>query len=162
MDPQEDRWVDAKKHNRTPRNAAVEEDEPGEVTGPQHLALASLVSGSTVTAAAECAGVDRTTVHRWLRADFNFQAALNRARREIREAMSARLEDVAQRAVQTVCNAVEAGDARIAIALLRGLGFLGGTAPAIGTDRPAVLKEETTLAERAADTDRLMRLVTGL
>ena len=39
----------------------------GNLTPPQEKALAALLSGKTVTAAAEAAGVDRTTVYRWLR-----------------------------------------------------------------------------------------------
>ena len=143
------------------RNATEKDDEPGELTAAQQQVLACLLAGSTVTAAAEAARVDRTTVHRWLRSDFDFQAALNRARRELRDAMASRLHDSAQRAVETVCAAVSAGDAKIAIALLKGLGLLDGKAIGIGIDKPAVLREETSLAEREAESDRRLRHLTA-
>ena len=53
--------------------------------------LEALTAGATVTAAAAAARVDRVTVHRWLRDDFAFQAAFNRARRDLRSAAEARL-----------------------------------------------------------------------
>ncbi len=105
----------------------------------QTQALASLLVGQTVTAAADAAGVDRTTVHRWLREDWDFQAALNRARREFRDGLRAHLENVAERAVQAVNEAIEAGDVKVALVVLKGLGLLGGHVPSIGVDDPAAL-----------------------
>src|SRR5262245_44514608 len=53
------------------------------LTPPQETALAALLLGKTVTAAAQTAGVDRTTIYRWLKEDFDFLAALNRGRQEL-------------------------------------------------------------------------------
>jgi hypothetical protein len=50
----------------------------------QTIALEHLFAGKTVTKAAEAAGVDRTTVHRWLREDWAFQAAYHRTQRDYR------------------------------------------------------------------------------
>ena len=52
-------------------------------------------SDSTVTAALAAAGVDRTTVHRWLREDHAFQAAWNRIRREQEREVLARVDHLA-------------------------------------------------------------------
>jgi len=144
------------------RKATDERQEPGELSPAQEQVLTALLGGATVTTAAQAAGVDRTTVHRWLRSDFDFQAALNRARRELRDAMSSRLHDAAQRAVQTVCAAVEGGDAKIAIALLKGLGLLDGRAAAIGVDNPSVLRDEVEVAEQEAASDRNLRAMLAL
>ena len=57
----------------------------------QTRALAELLGGSTVTSAAKAAGVDRSTVHRWLREDFTFQASLNAARRDMQREVGHRL-----------------------------------------------------------------------
>jgi hypothetical protein len=81
------------------RNATEARDEPSKLSPTQQQALAALLAGSTVTAAADAEGVDRTTVHRWLRSDYDFQAAMNRARRELRDATASRLYDAAKRAL---------------------------------------------------------------
>jgi hypothetical protein len=57
------------------------------LTPEQDAAVAALLAGRTVTDAAAATGVDRTTVHRWLKKDFAFQAALNLGRRESRDAL---------------------------------------------------------------------------
>jgi hypothetical protein len=85
--------------NRMQRNATEARDEPSKLSPIKQQALAALLAGSTVTAAADAEGVDRTTVHRWLRSDCDIQAAMNRARRELRDATASRLYDAAQRAL---------------------------------------------------------------
>jgi hypothetical protein len=68
------------------QNAPVE--EPGDGLSPtQETGLAALLTGATVTAAADAAGVDRATVHRWLKDDFTFLVAYNRGRRELHDAV---------------------------------------------------------------------------
>ncbi len=57
-------------------------------------ALAALVAGKNVTQAAEIAEVDRTTVHRWLREDWDFQAALNQERRDLMKAVEGKLPEL--------------------------------------------------------------------
>ena len=52
-----------------------------ELNSKQLIVLEHLVAGATVTKAAEAGGVDRTTVHRWLREYCNFLAAYNAAQR---------------------------------------------------------------------------------
>ena len=116
-----------------------------ELTIPQTKALGALLAGGTVTRAAERAAVDRTTVHRWLREDWDFQAALNRGRSELQSAVEARLLLVAEQAAETVAHAVQGGDLRAAIAVLKGLGLLAGYPPEIGDDDPDRLREEADL-----------------
>ncbi len=56
---------------------ATDKGESHDLPPTQERVVAALITGSTVTRAAELAGVDRTTVHRWLRDDWDFQAPLN-------------------------------------------------------------------------------------
>ena len=56
---------------------------PEKLTAQQERVLERLLTGETVTAAAEAEGVDRSTVHRWRREDLAFQAAYNQRRREL-------------------------------------------------------------------------------
>ena len=67
----------------------------------QLTAMEALLTGSTVTCAASVAGVARTTVHRWLRQDWDFQAELNRLKREVRDATEMRLLSAAESAART-------------------------------------------------------------
>ena len=94
----------------------------------QQKALLALLEGQTVTAAAQAAGVDRTTVHRWLRHSKHraFRAALEEGRRELRRAMSARLLALLPKAADCLDAALAEGDSKAALALLKGLGFLPG------------------------------------
>ena len=112
----------------------------------QVVALESLLRGSTATEAARTAGVDRRTLFRWLRSDTEFQAAMNRGRREAREAAMLRLEWLAESAVTALEQALGGGDTRSAITLLRGLGLLDGSW-GVGSEDAAVLAIQARAAE---------------
>jgi hypothetical protein len=120
------------------RNATPAAD----LTPSQEKALAALLAGKSVTDAATVGEVDRTTVHRWLKDDFAFQAALNRGRRDLREAMQARLMGLAEKAAECVERSITEGDGKAALALLKGLGLLPGELPKIGSDDPADLEDK--------------------
>ncbi len=117
----------------------VPEKQLPELDAKQVVALESLLQGSTATEAARAAGVNRRTLWRWQRADVEFQAALNRGRREAREAAQMRLEGLAGSAISTLEQAVAEGDVRAALAVLRGLSLLGGEAPSVGPDQPEAI-----------------------
>jgi hypothetical protein len=138
-----------------PRNATPSNADP--LTTQQLRAIAELIAGRSVTAAAAAVEIDRTTLHRWLRADFEFQAELNRLRREAREAIQLRLEHLADQAADVVVAAVQAGDTRAALAVLRGLGLLPSEPIEIGTDDPVVLQQEAEIAECEAANRRALR-----
>ena len=129
-------------------------DPEEELTPTQLTALEALAAGSTVATAAVTAGVNRVTLHRWLRDDFSFQAALNRARRDLREATMARLLKLGESAAGTVEEAVTQGDVRVAMAVLKGLGILSEHAAKVGSCDPEQL---SALAESRAQTDALLR-----
>lgn len=118
----------------------------------QVVALEALLAGRSVTDAATVAGVDRTTVHLWLKGDFAFRAALNRGRRELLDRMEARLVNLADKAAGVVEAAIAKGDERVALAVLKGLGLLEGTRPTIGSDDPRDLEN----ADRQTEHYRLL------
>jgi len=62
---------------------------PEALTSQQERALDRLLTGATITAAAQAVNADRSTLHRWLREDPQFQATYNRRRRELQEAPTA-------------------------------------------------------------------------
>jgi hypothetical protein len=133
-----------------PRNAT-----PAALTPAQESALAALLSGASVTAAAGVAQVDRTTVHRWLREPV-FQAAYNAGRADLLEATTGRLLALADRATALVESAIDdVGDVKVALAVLKGLGVLSGSTPVIGpTDAQGV--EDAQVAAQLAVGDRAL------
>lgn len=109
-----------------PQNATL-----GEGLSPtQEKALVALLAGQTVTAAAKAAEVDRTTIYRWLHDSYrpDFRLALQRGRQELRQAAEARLMAMADKAADCLEGALTLGDAKAALALLKGLGLLQGQA----------------------------------
>ncbi len=144
---QEDREMgradNAQKRLKAPHFVSSEEtplDERAELWGltpKQAEVLALLMVGTSVTRAAELSGVARATVYRWLEQCDGFQAMLNRGRREVQMTVRAQLEMLSQHAVSAVAQSLIAGNARTAMQLLRGLGFLPGKAAACGSSSPA-------------------------
>ena len=92
----------------------------------QLTVIESLVAGKSITAAAKQAGIRRETVHRWMREDYEFQAALHRLRRELLESVGAQVLATSRRAAETVDKAVAGGDVKTALQVLRGTGMLSG------------------------------------
>jgi hypothetical protein len=91
--------------------------------------------------------VDRTTVHRWLKRDLAFQAALNRSKRDLRESVHARLMALADKAIECVSNSIRAGNSKTALALLKGLGLLDDKGEQIGSSDPEELAAHATAEE---------------
>src|SRR5688572_15901053 len=106
------------------------------LSAAQIHALEALLRGQTVTEAAKVAKVDRSTVHRWQREDFDFQAAFNRGRMELVSAMQVRVMRMAARAVEVVEEAIDGGDARAAMQILDSLGLLEPSRLVTGADDP--------------------------
>ncbi len=104
----------------------------GGLSAKQARALDQLVTGATVTKAAQAAGVGRSTLHRWLREDWNFQAVHNAARRDLQQEVESRLLSPAHAACEAVATAIEEGDARVALAILRGRWLLRAYCPGVG------------------------------
>ena len=131
-----------------------------EITPTQQQVLEHLMVGRTVTDAAKASGVDRTTVHRWLRADYFFQAMYNRTRREHWDATQIKLKSLGQEAIKALEAALAKGDARSALEVLKGLGFLDGKPAYFGAVDPETLRES---AERAkAGAENLKKLLDDL
>ena len=127
------------RRHETPYNATVLEP----LTPAQETAIAALLAGKTITDAAADAGVDRATVHRWLREDFTFTAAFNAGRRELREGVQTRLERLAEKAAAAVERAIDNGDVKAALEILKGLQVLAPVP--MGSEDPGELAEDDRL-----------------
>jgi hypothetical protein len=90
----------------------------------QQVALHRLFDGATIRDAAEAAGVDRRSVHRWIREDYNFCAAYNDWRRELLSSGRARALTMSDLALNTVKAAMEKGDGRLALRMAEKIGLL--------------------------------------
>jgi hypothetical protein len=121
---------------------------------PQLSAIEALAAGRSMNEAAAVAGVDRSTLYRWRRDDDDFRAALAGIRNDAREELRTRLLTMATKACVVVETALDAGDAKTAIAILRGCGALPGVAPQ-ESDDPNDLRNDRLRAERVRELDGL-------
>ena len=132
----------AVKRNVTECNNVEETLSPVQIQ-----AIAHLLSGESISSTAESLEVNRVTIHRWLRDDFAFQATLNRGKRDLSDAIDARLQQMASRALETIQEALEDGDRRVALSVLKGCGYLDGKRTDIGPGSEDVLELEAAESE---------------
>ena len=118
-----------------------------QITASQETVLNALMTGTTATEAARLSGVHRSTVHRWLK-DPRFLAEFNGRRAEMQSALAERLAQLQAKALDAVESALEGGDTRIAIAVLRGCGTLNGIPRVVGPDDPQRVSRQMAARER--------------
>jgi len=129
------------------------------ISASQTLALERLLEGETVTAAAESAGVSRETVHRWIKSNWQFQARLNQAMQELQGAIMSRLLSAALRSSEVVSEAIDRGNLKAALAVLKGVGALRGVTLKVGITDPKVLEEESEIKSAKENFDRISRSI---
>jgi hypothetical protein len=95
----------------------------------QQMAITALAEGCTFADSAERAGVDRTTLWRWLKSDPRFVSVYEAWKKELAETARATLLKSADVATTTLLNAINKGDAKLALSLLKGLGVLNSPNP---------------------------------
>jgi len=125
----------------------TEQDNLRQLSPKQEKALQSLLLGDSATDAAAAVGVHRTTLHRWQQ-DPTFQAAMNRERLDLRSSANARLQNMQEKAIEVVDKALDGGDVRSALSVLRGLGFLAGDVPKVGLTDPTRLRNQQEAQEK--------------
>jgi hypothetical protein len=89
---------------------ACYENPPQETTDPtpsklkvkQQLAITALLGGASQSAAAEAAGVDRSTLYRWMKRDAEFVAAYNRVMHDHYDAIHARMFQITNQMMETL------------------------------------------------------------
>jgi hypothetical protein len=113
------------------QNATVEDWTTPVLDSRAALALAALSGGSSVTDAARAAGVDRSTVYRWIDRSPEFVAELNRYRQEQRDALRHELRGLAADAIKAMRDLL-GSDTPPAIRLRAALAVL----EAVGADSP--------------------------
>jgi hypothetical protein len=129
-------------------------EEASEFSPAQFVALGALLSGKTATDAAAAAGIGRRTLYDWMQKNFQFQAALNRGRRELQQAISVRISQLTASAAECVADAVAKGNVKAALEVLKRTNAL---APAkIGSEDEIRLEIEHEERLHKRDTDVLV------
>ncbi|MDH3462516.1 MAG: hypothetical protein OEM32_02690 [Acidimicrobiia bacterium] len=83
----------------------------------------------------------------------------NRQKAEIREAVNRRLNSLQVKAIEAVESAIEKGDARIALAVLKGTGSLNGDKLPVGsTDPDRIIKNQLASENEQKLLDSLLNL----
>jgi hypothetical protein len=127
----------------------------------QCRALENLMNGQTISDAARAAGVGRTTIHRWMRDDAEFQAAYNAWQNDTAAAARSSIMALTEPAVRAIAAALEGGDSKTALTVLKSLGLLVPQAPA-PTDPDQVRKDRKIEKKRAEMLTFLADLDAGL
>jgi hypothetical protein len=103
----------------------------------QETALTLYLAGQSDTDVAQAVGVTRQTCWEWRRQHPVFMAELERRRAEVWRQPQERLRSHLSKAVENLGQAVESGDLKVSIELLKAVGMYGdGTMNAIGEQDP--------------------------
>ena len=116
---------------------AVQQQVEG-LAGDQRVAFEALAAGQGIVAAAQAAGVNRSTLYRWIHADPLFRATYNAWKRESTESAQGRLVGLANEAVNVVEDALRNGDAKVATTMLRTMGVM--RTPRRGSTNPHLVE----------------------
>jgi len=90
-----------------------------ELTPQQRRAIPLLIAGQSVSDTASTIGVDRRTLQRWRNNNPHFQAEYNRQRTELYDTAQLRLHGMVHKAIDVLGKALEDGNLKAAIELLR-------------------------------------------
>jgi hypothetical protein len=127
-----------------------------DLSDAQRIAIQMMLSGESLVASASAAGVTRMTLYRWLKHDAHFQAAYNAWQQDATIGARTKLLALADRAVNTVANAVH-HDARLALHLLKAMGMLHR--PVEGSTDPKEIEERMAIDRRMAEIKRSEELL---
>lgn len=118
----------------------IDAKSPDLLPAEQRQALELLVQGRSVAETAQSVGIARRTIYNWLQKDPTFQTAYNQWHQDMKENCRTRLLMLTGKATAALAKALEAGDANIALQLLKGIGMLTPT-PDRPTDEDEVRKQ---------------------
>ena len=135
----------------TESNKSSQEPQGSNLSVEQLNAIDILVQGKTDQETALAVGVVRETVTRWRNDNPYFAAELNKQRKLIWGTNQDRLRSLTTKAVDTIETALDAGDSKAAVEVLKAVGLYGQVTPPTGpVDAELVLWEkakEWALAE---------------
>jgi len=95
----------------------------------QRTAMGWLRMGKSMPEAAKLAGVSRATIYRWKAEDALFRAFYNHWQHEMHDECRARMTRMLEKAAAALEKALDGGDAKAAMAVLKSLGFMKPAEP---------------------------------
>ena len=98
----------------------------GGITTQQQQAIGLMLGGCSFSDTARRAGVSRTTLYQWRRSE-KFIAALECWRGDMEQAARSRLLNLSGMGLKAILRALESGDAKVALALFKGLGIFASS-----------------------------------
>jgi uncharacterized protein YchJ len=119
------------------------------LTAKQQAALNALLSGSSISAAAEAAGVHRSTLHEWLRKHHLFRAALAEARHANADQVVDAFQNLTAAAISTLTEALTSPDTPISVRLRAALAVLKVNTDADPARAPEQRRDFDDLVEAA-------------
>lgn len=125
------------------------------LTVKQQQVLDLLLQGQSITSISQTINVDRSTIYRW-QSNVEFEAERNKKARELRDASKSKLTNLAEKSLMVVDEALEKGDAKTALAVLKGVGYLSGVLPMIGSSVPEELTAQRERDEKQKAYDDLL------
>ena len=129
--------------NITKSNKSSQESQGGNLSVEQLNAIDILVNGKTDQETALAVGVVRETVTRWRNDNPYFTAELNKQRQLIWGTNQDRLRSLTTKAVDAIETALDAGDSKAAVEVLKAVGLYGQVKPPSGpVDAELVLWEK--------------------
>lgn len=102
-------------------------------------AIDLLVAGKTDQEVSEVVGVSRETVTRWRNENPYFAAALNTQRKHIWQAAHEKLRGLVNKAVDTLAVAIEGGDVKAAVEVLKAVDIYGNVNEPWGPEDPQLI-----------------------
>ena len=112
----------------------------GGITAKQQQVIGLLLGGCSLREAAGRAGISRGTLYQWRRSE-KFIAALESWRGDMEQAARSRLLNLSGMGLKAILRALEGGDAKVALALFKGLGIFGSLAESKAEDVVVVRRE---------------------
>lgn len=106
------------------------QQDAAELSTRQEAALERLLLGERPGDVARALEIDRVTLWRWTRRPA-FRGRLDAAQQQALDAARVRLVGVVERAADVVAEAVQGGDVKVSLSVLRGLKLLGHDARAV-------------------------------
>jgi transposase-like protein len=128
----------------------------------QAAVFATLARGGSVTLAARNAGLDRSTIYKWLKPDHPFQQRLAQWKQDLADSGRTCMLLMLDEATQVIRNAIHHGDVRTALKVVERLGIL---APQAGPSLDPLHAEKLRLdnqsrqrsVARELETERFLR-----
>lgn len=126
--------------------AELNKNAQNKLSQKQLTAIDMILTGLNDREVAESIGVGRNTVNKWKNHDEDFQAELNERRRELNEATQNRIRSLTRKALDAIEYALERGDARIALEVLKMAGFAKLEEPHQEDKELRIIVEEVTVS----------------